>query len=115
MHQGAAPMSDNPAPRRDGASPITWAEILAVLAAEAGNSDRWLTRLTEELAQGAGDTSAAVLQSAIDQHERRAEVFSAAWRFIWHMRSDRRMRERLSELTAAERGGDIEADQVRYE
>lgn len=106
-------MSDNPAPRRNGATPITWGEILAALSAEAANSDRWLKMLSADLAEA--PQASPVLQAAIDRHARRAEVFSAAWRFIWHLRSDPRMRDRLRDLTAAERGGEIELDSIRYE
>ncbi|WP_316234985.1 MULTISPECIES: hypothetical protein [unclassified Bradyrhizobium] len=109
-------MSDNPAPRRVGASPVKWGEILSALSTESANADRWMKLLTEELAAGElGDKSRAVLQSAIASHERRAEVFAAAWRFIWVLRHDDRLRDRLRAVLAAERVGEVEADQLRYD
>jgi hypothetical protein len=108
--------AQNPAPRGDGASPVKWGEILAALAAETVNADRWQKMLAGELAASEmAPRERAVLQSAIAQHERRAEVFGAAWRFVWALRGDPRLRERLRDVLAAERGGEIDTDQVRYE
>ncbi|WP_316234720.1 hypothetical protein [Bradyrhizobium sp. SZCCHNR1020] len=112
-------MSDNPAPRAEGASPdkpVTWAEMLGTLAAESERADISRARLIADLAgEQLTPIECTTLRSAIAHQARRVEVFSAVWRAIWALRSDDKLLRRLREISAAERGGDLDADQTRYD
>lgn len=117
-------MTANPAPQASGASPevapVKWGEMLQSLLREVKRAERWRESLTRDLADTTLTPAARdVLQRAITAHDRRAEVFAAIWRAVWHLRSDDRLRERLSQVTAAERAISApeagEDDEIRYE
>lgn len=117
-------MTANPAPQASGASPevapVKWSEILQSLRREVERAERWRASLARDLA---ADTVTPAerdtLLFAIANRDRHAEVFAAAWRFIWHLRTDDRLRERLSQVLAAERPISApdagEDDEIRYE
>ncbi len=116
--------SANPAPQASGATPeaapVKWGEILQSLRREVERADRWRASLAHDLAADAVTPEVRdTLQSAIARHDRRAEVFAAAWRFIWHLRTDDRLRERLGQVIAAERAISVpeagDDDEIRYE
>ncbi|WP_315701309.1 MULTISPECIES: hypothetical protein [unclassified Bradyrhizobium] len=88
--------------------------MLGALAGESERADISRNRLVAELAgEQVTPIERVTLRSAIAHQSRRVEVFSAAWRAIWALRSDEKLLRRLREISAAERGGELDADQTR--
>lgn len=109
-------MNANPAPPAEVApAQVKWGDVLARLKVDVDRCEMWRAVLLHDLAdEKMPAKQRALVQAAIAQHERSAEIYATAWRVIWSVRSDRQMLRRLEEITAAERSSD-DSDQVRYE
>jgi hypothetical protein len=120
-HDTKSEAEQNPEPRAGGASPaaepVGWTEMLAAVKGESNRYDFRLGILKAELSDRAmHPKERANVLRVIEQQERHAEVFAAAWRVLWSVRSDQKMLDRLKQLgghaTACRDNAD---DEIRYE
>ncbi|WP_316205826.1 hypothetical protein [Bradyrhizobium sp. SZCCHNS1012] len=96
---------------------VGWTEMLAAVKSETARFDARLISLRQELSDPSlTDRERDTVQRVIEQQERHAEVFAAAWRVLWSVRSDERLLKRLHEVRRAEQvSDDNQPDHVQYE
>jgi hypothetical protein len=106
----------SPAPKPK-VEPVGWSEMLAAIKGETVNHDFRLGILKRELLDpGLTAAGIASLLRSIEEMDRRAEVFAAAWRVLWCVRTDERLLKRLKQVRAAEQASDDgQQDHVRYD
>jgi hypothetical protein len=91
--------------------------MLAAIKSETERFDFRLGALRRELTEPSlTDRERDTVQRVIEQHERHAQVFAAAWRVLWCVRSDECLLRRLKEVRRTEQGSDdIHPDHVKYD
>src|SRR5690242_4968205 len=110
-------MSENPAPQAEGAPPrqVRYSEMTALLVryvASKENTRAAYGRAAAEATTPAEREACSRLAArALDE----AEVFAGAWRILHLIQSTKWLRDKVREAAAAERGGEIEPDLIRYE
>lgn len=118
MQQGAAPMSDNPAPRAVGAphenERVSWLAMSVLIDNEAGRRRIRVDEFTRRLAGELTDRERATVQAIIAEAGREAATFEAVSRLI-ERAQDAQIVARLRTIAAGEAEAADGGDQIRYD